>query len=84
MRTIVANAAAEALFASPVQPSQQPTAAEVRAAIQEFVRTHGVAAAKAALAQECGDHPDRAVVRMYWCQTAVAAAYANSRVAVAA
>jgi hypothetical protein len=45
----------EALFASALQPSDQPTAEQVRAAITRTVRQLGTCAAM--MAQEFGDAP---------------------------
>jgi hypothetical protein len=58
---------AEALFASPLQPSEQPSAAEVRAAILHSLRTnHGARGCAAVVAAEYGDHPETAAARMRW------------------
>lgn len=57
---------AEALFCSPLQPSEEHTAAEFEAAVTATLNRlheHGVAAV---VAQECGDHPDTACPRMRW------------------
>jgi hypothetical protein len=67
----------EALFVSELQHSQCPSAALVRAAVVQTVRTHGVQGCVAKVAQEFGDHPDSAVARMSWAHEAVAAAYAS-------
>ena len=57
---------AEALFASALQPSDRPTAAEIRTAIARSVRTHGPRGCAAALAAEYGEHPETASARMRW------------------
>ena len=65
---------AEPLFTSPLQPSQQPTAAEVHAAIRLGLRTHhGVRGCAAAVAVEYGEHPETAVARMRWALAQVGA-----------
>jgi hypothetical protein len=58
---------AEALFASLVQPSEVPSAAQIADAIAASLRLHGgVAGCAAAVAAEYGEHPDVAVARMRW------------------
>lgn len=62
---------AQALFASALQPSQHPTAAQVRAAIEAARR----ADCAAQVAQEAGDHPETYAARMRWALSAIAEAY---------
>ena len=58
---------AEALFVSPLQPSERPSADQVRAAIWASLRTYGDPTGCAArFAAEFGEHPEEAVVRMRW------------------
>ena len=58
---------AEALFASLLQPSDLPSAAQIAEAIAASLRSHGgVAGCAAAVAAEYGEHPDVAVARMRW------------------
>lgn len=64
-------ARAEALFASTLSACEPHDAAELRAAIAAAVRAeHGVAGCAAVVAQEFGDHPETAVVRMRWARDA--------------
>src|SRR5437762_7759300 len=71
--SINVNAArSEALFASPLQLSQQPTAQQLREAIMQTVRSLGTRGCAARVAQEFGDHPDLAVRRMCWARQQVA------------
>jgi hypothetical protein len=63
---------AEALFASTLQPSEQPTVARVRREIKRTVRDLGVCGCAARMAQEFGDAPACAVARMHWARTLVA------------
>ena len=56
----------EALFASPLQRSECRTAAQVREAIRLAVRAYGSRECAARVAQEFGDHPETAVLRMQW------------------
>jgi hypothetical protein len=56
----------EALFASPLQPSDGPTAETVANAIGSTVRRLGPAGCASHMAQEFGDHPETATRRMRW------------------
>jgi hypothetical protein len=57
---------ADALFASELQGSQQPTAAQVRRAVAAVVRALGDLGCAERVAQEFGDHPELAAARMRW------------------
>jgi len=57
---------ADALFASMLQRSDEPTAGQVRQAVAAAVRAHGSRGCAARVAQEFGDHPETAVARMRW------------------
>lgn len=65
-RTIVNEAVCEALFASPLQPSDAPTAENVADAIGSTVRRLGATGCASHVAQEFGDHPETAIDRMRW------------------
>ena len=73
---------AEALFTSPLQPSECPTAVDIRAAIRRSLRAHhGARGCAAAVAVEFGEHPETAVARMRWALAQVGAfrqAYASA------
>jgi hypothetical protein len=56
----------EVLFASRLQPSDDPTADMVARAISRTVQQFGIAGCLDQMAQEFGDHPDTAVTRMRW------------------
>jgi hypothetical protein len=74
---------AEALFASPLQRSDACTAAQVRDAVTTAVRRFGSRGCAALMAQEFGDEPTMAVVRMRWARRLVAEVFeAGSRPAV--
>jgi hypothetical protein len=66
----------EALFASGLQQSQQPAPEQVRAAIQQEIRECGTRQCLARVAQEFGEHPESAVVRMRWVKQMVSLVYA--------
>ena len=62
---------ADALFASMLQRSDEPSAGQVRQAVAAAVRAYGSRGCAARVAQEFGDHPDTAVVRMRWARGVV-------------
>jgi hypothetical protein len=57
---------AHALFVSTLQRSDQPTAGQVRQAIAAAVHAFSENGCAERVAQEFGDHPETAVVRMRW------------------
>jgi len=67
----------EALFASALQPSDQPTPAQVRDAITATVRRFGTHGCAARMAQEFGDEPQAAVNRMRWARQVIAESFAR-------
>jgi len=73
---------AEALFASALQPSDQPNAEQVSAAINASLRQHGGLRGCSALrATEYGDHPETASERMRWARLLVEGAHPLNAVA---
>jgi hypothetical protein len=72
------SAWADALFASALQRSDDPSAAQVRLAIAAVPGTLGSAGCAARVAQEYGEHPELAAARMRWARTAVAGAFGGS------
>ena len=62
----------DALFASPLQRSDEHTAGELRLAIAAALDAHGDTGCAERVAQEFGDHPEIAVVRMRWARAMVA------------
>jgi hypothetical protein len=75
----ISTARAEALFASALQRSDEPSAAQVHRAIAAAVRAYGVKGCAARVAQAYGDHPETAVARMRWALAAVARVFGSSR-----
>jgi hypothetical protein len=61
----------EALFASGLQRSDAPTTEEVAEAISRTIRQIGSRGCTAQMAQEFGDHPESAVIRMRWARQIV-------------
>jgi hypothetical protein len=68
---------AEVLFASTLQESECPTAAQVRTVIEQGLRTwnEDCLACVCRVAQEAGDHPDEFARRMHWALRTVRSVY---------
>ena len=73
--TNVTDARCEALFASALQRSDAPCPAEVRDAVRRAVQSLGSGGCAAQVAQEFGDHPETAILRMRWAREAVERAF---------
>jgi hypothetical protein len=71
---------AEVLFASTLQASEAPTAAQVRTTIEQGMRggNQDCTACLACVAQEAGDHPDEFARRMHWALAMVQSVYGSS------
>jgi hypothetical protein len=70
----ISTVRADALFASALQRSDEPGAAQVDQAIAAAVRAFGTRGCAARVAQEYGEHPETAAVRMRWARaTAIGA-----------
>jgi hypothetical protein len=68
---------ADALFVSPLQRCEKPSADQVRRAVAAAVGAFGDTGCAARVAQEFGDHPETAVARMRWARQLTAAAFAD-------
>ncbi len=68
----ISAARADALFASPLQRSDEPSPAQVHQAIAAAVAAFGIRGCAARVAQAYGEHPETAVRRMRWARAAVA------------
>jgi hypothetical protein len=64
---------ADALFASSLQRSDQVSISQIKQAIAVALDGYGVAGCAGQVAQEFGDHPEAAAVRMRWVRATVAA-----------
>jgi hypothetical protein len=74
---------ADALFASPLQRSGDPSAWQVRQAIAAAVAAYGGPGCAARVAQSFGEHPETAVTRMRWARAMVASAFGGTQPALA-
>ena len=70
---------ADALFASVLQRSDNPSAGQVRKAIAAAVRAYGGLGCVQHVAQEFGDHPEAAVNRMRWARAVADELFASPR-----
>jgi hypothetical protein len=68
----ISTARADALFASPLQRSDEPTPEKVHQAIAAALAAFGIRGCAARVAQAYGEHPETAVPRMRWARAAVA------------
>ena len=64
---------AEALFASALERGDDHSVSKIRQAIAAALGGLGAAGCAGRVAQEFGDHPETAVVRMRWARATVAA-----------
>ena len=67
----ISTARADALFASALQRSDEPSAAQVRQAIAAAVRAFGARGCAARVAQAYGEYPETAVLWMRWARAMV-------------
>ena len=79
----VSAARADALFASALQRSDEPTAVQVKQAIAAATRAFGDLGCAARVAQEYGEHPETAVTRMRWARAMVGSAFGAAQPALA-
>jgi hypothetical protein len=79
----ISAARAGALFASPLQRSEEPSTRQVRRAIATAIGAHGMRGCAARVAQAYGEHPETAPTRMRWALTAAASAFGGSPAAPA-
>jgi hypothetical protein len=75
----ISTARADALFASALQRSDQPSAAQVREAIAAAIRAFGARGCAAQVAQAYGEHPETAVTRMRWARATVTGTFAGAQ-----
>ena len=70
---------ADALFASPLQRSDEPSAGQVRQAIAAAIAARGGPGCAALVAQAFGEHPETAVTRMRWARTTAGGVFGAAR-----
>ena len=75
----ISTARADALFASALQRSDEPSAAQVDQAIAAAIAAFGVRGCAARVAQAYGEHPETAAPRMRWARAAVTSALGGAR-----
>jgi hypothetical protein len=68
---------ADALFAPGLQHGEEPGVAQVRQAVTAAIRSFGCSGCAGPVAQEFGDHPKTAVIRMRWARDVAGAAFAE-------
>jgi hypothetical protein len=69
---------ADAVFASALKRSDEPSAGQVRQAVDAAIGAFGYVGCAERVAQEFGDHPETAVIRMRWARAVVREAFADS------
>jgi hypothetical protein len=70
----VGAAVTDALFASALQRSDEPSARQVEQAVAAAIRALGELGCAARVAQAYGEDPETAVTRMRWARAMIAAA----------
>ena len=69
---------ADAVFVSGLRRCDEPSACQVRQAVAAAIRTFGCSGCAGRVAQEFGDHPETAVIRMRWARGVAREAFADS------
>jgi hypothetical protein len=68
---------ADAVFVSGLQRCDKPSAGQVRQAVATAIRAFGSSGCAGRVAQEFGDHPETAVIRMRWARAVAREAFAD-------
>jgi hypothetical protein len=68
---------ADAVFVSGLQRRDEPSAGQVRQAVAAVIRALGHPGCAGRVAQEFGDHPETAVIRMRWARAVAREAFAD-------
>ena len=69
---------ADAVFVSGLRRCDEPSAGQVRQAVAATIRAFGRSGCAGRVAQEFGDHPETAVIRMRWARAVAREAFADS------
>ena len=75
----ISTARADALFASTLQRTDDPSTAQIRQAISMAIRARGAGGCAAEVAQAYGEHPETAAPRMRWARAEVTRAFSGGR-----
>ena len=67
---------ADAVFVSGLQRRDEPSAGQVRQAVAAVIRAFGHPGCAGRVAQEFGEHPETAVIRMRWARAVAREAFA--------
>ena len=67
----ISTARADALFVSALQRSDEPSTTQIRQVIAATIGEFGARGCAARVAQEYGEHPETAVLRMRWARALV-------------
>lgn len=78
-RPSISAVRADALFASLLQRSDEPSTRQVREAITTAIGLYGVRGCAARVARAYGDQPETALTRMRWALSAAASAFGGSQ-----
>ena len=73
----VSGVRADAVFASDLQRCDEASAGQVRQAVSAAIRAFGCSGCAGRVAQEFGDHPEAAVIRMRWAGIVTREAFAD-------
>jgi hypothetical protein len=73
----IAAVRADAVFASDLQRGDEPSAGQVPQAVAAAIRALGSSGCAGRVAQEFGDHPETAVIRMRWARRVAREAFAD-------
>ena len=68
---------ADAVFVSGLRRCDQSSAGQVRQAVAAAIRAFGCSGFAGRVAQEFGDHPETAVIRMRWARVVAREAFAD-------
>jgi hypothetical protein len=75
----ISTARADALFASTLQRTDDPSTAQIRQAISTAIRACGARGCAAQVAQAYGEHPETAAPRMRWARAEVTRAFGGGQ-----
>ena len=73
----IGSVRADAVFVSGLQRRDEPSAGQVRRAVAAAIGAFGCSGCAGRVAQEFGDHPETAVIRMRWARGVAGEAFAG-------